>query len=171
MNPAPPPPLQDTAGRRPCQNVGHLRTVTAQGGGGTVMRCRRSHKAKRYVRRTCQCPFAGRRRTRAPPTPPPPHPPCRMPPEKILPETGSNSVSEITASFAPTASVRPPMPSNRFATASTATATAFQPPAEFRLRKGAVVGGGVQGGAVGGTPPPSGDPELLEAPKKFFGPN
>ena len=42
-------------------------------------------------------------------------------------------------------------------------------------------GGGVQGGWVGGwvglwggTPPPPGDPELLEAPKapkKFFGPN
>ena len=47
------------------------------------------------------------------------------------------------------------------------------------LRGVGVVGGGVQGGGVGGgcggdPPPPSGDPELLEAPKaakKFFGLN
>ena len=35
-------------------------------------------------------------------------------------------------------------------------------------------GGGGVGGAVGGTPPtptPAGDPEFLEAPKKFFGLN
>ena len=36
-----------------------------------------------------------------------------------------------------------------------------------------MVGEGVQGGWVGGAvggPPPPGDPELLEAPKKFFWP-
>ena len=42
--------------------------------------------------------------------------------------------------------------------------------AEFSLKGGGVQGGWV-GGAVGGTPPPPGDPELLEAPKKFFGLN
>ena len=37
---------------------------------------------------------------------------------------------------------------------------------------GGWVQGGSVGGAVGGPPPPSaGDPELLEAPKKFFGLN
>ena len=36
--------------------------------------------------------------------------------------------SGMTVSSAPTASVRPPIPSNRFATASTATAPAVQPP-------------------------------------------
>ena len=36
---------------------------------------------------------------------------------------------------------------------------------------GGWVQGGWVGGAVGGTPPPSGDPELLEAPKKIFGLN
>ena len=42
------------------------------------------------------------------------------------------------------------------------------PTPEFSLR-GGVQGGG--GGGLSGGPPPSGDPELLKAPKQFFGLN
>ena len=46
----------------------------------------------------------------------------------VLPPPPPNPPSGMTVSSAPTASVHPPMPSNRFATAHTATEAALQPP-------------------------------------------